>query len=113
MDRSKRYEEEVIHILSPRPPTGPRASHTQHSGPEGDHSESSESVNHSVWENSQQGLERDWIGIDNKIVQIWHRLKVLLKLSYTFVIYFGRCQHKQLMYIMTAISLLKGITFNR
>ncbi|XP_062308441.1 glutamate-rich protein 3 isoform X1 [Osmerus eperlanus] len=43
VERSKRYEEEVIHILSPRPPTGPRASHTQHSGPEGDHSESSES----------------------------------------------------------------------
>ncbi|XP_029562319.1 glutamate-rich protein 3 [Salmo trutta] len=43
VERSKRYEEEVIHILSPRPPTGPRVSHAQHSGPEGEHSESSES----------------------------------------------------------------------
>jgi hypothetical protein len=44
VERSKRYEEEIIHILSPRPPTGPRVSHAQHSGPEGEHSESSESV---------------------------------------------------------------------
>ncbi|XP_055718117.1 glutamate-rich protein 3 isoform X2 [Salvelinus fontinalis] len=44
VERSKRYEEEVIHILSPRPPTGPRVSHAQHSGPEGEHSESSESM---------------------------------------------------------------------
>uniref|UniRef100_A0A4W5R1T4 DUF4590 domain-containing protein n=1 Tax=Hucho hucho TaxID=62062 RepID=A0A4W5R1T4_9TELE len=43
VERSKRYEEEVIHILSPRPPMGPRVSHAQHSGPEGEHSESSES----------------------------------------------------------------------
>ncbi|XP_064789011.1 glutamate-rich protein 3 [Oncorhynchus masou masou] len=43
VERSKRYEEEIIHILSPRPPTGPRVSHAQHSGPEGEHSESSES----------------------------------------------------------------------
>ncbi|KAL1023140.1 hypothetical protein UPYG_G00036880 [Umbra pygmaea] len=43
LDRSKRYEDEVIHILSPRPPTGPRSSHAQHSGLEAEHSESSES----------------------------------------------------------------------
>ncbi|KAM7388357.1 hypothetical protein PAMP_024535 [Pampus punctatissimus] len=41
--RSKRYEEEIIRILSPRPPTGARDVRKQHSGPEGEHSESSES----------------------------------------------------------------------
>ncbi|XP_062280248.1 glutamate-rich protein 3 [Scomber scombrus] len=43
VERSKRYEEEIIHILSPRPPTGARGVRKQHSGPEGEHSESSES----------------------------------------------------------------------
>ncbi|XP_010793742.1 glutamate-rich protein 3 [Notothenia coriiceps] len=43
VDRSKRYEEEIIRILSPRPPTGARGIRKQHSGPEGEHSESSES----------------------------------------------------------------------
>uniref|UniRef100_A0A3P9A727 DUF4590 domain-containing protein n=2 Tax=Esox lucius TaxID=8010 RepID=A0A3P9A727_ESOLU len=43
VERSKRYEDDVIQILSPRPPTGPRVSHALHSGPEGEHSESSES----------------------------------------------------------------------
>ncbi|XP_053178927.1 glutamate-rich protein 3 [Scomber japonicus] len=43
VERSKRYEEEIIHILSPRPPTGARGVQKQHSGPEGEHSESSES----------------------------------------------------------------------
>ncbi|KAI9547622.1 hypothetical protein NQZ68_014888 [Dissostichus eleginoides] len=43
VDRSKIYEEEIIRILSPRPPTGARGIRKQHSGPEGEHSESSES----------------------------------------------------------------------
>ncbi|KAM8745879.1 glutamate-rich protein 3 isoform 1-T1 [Acanthopagrus schlegelii] len=43
VDRCKRYEEDIIRILSPRPPTGARAIRKQHSGPEGEHSESSES----------------------------------------------------------------------
>ncbi|XP_049911780.1 glutamate-rich protein 3 [Epinephelus moara] len=43
VDRSKRYEEDIIRILSPRPPTGARGIRKQHSGPEGEHSESSES----------------------------------------------------------------------
>ncbi|XP_029905551.1 glutamate-rich protein 3 [Myripristis murdjan] len=43
VERSKRYEEDIIRILSPRPPTGPRGVRAQHSGPEGEHSESSES----------------------------------------------------------------------
>uniref|UniRef100_UPI0037E8A243 glutamate-rich protein 3 n=1 Tax=Semicossyphus pulcher TaxID=241346 RepID=UPI0037E8A243 len=43
VERSKRYEEEIIRILSPRPPTGARGIRKQHSGPEGEHSESSES----------------------------------------------------------------------
>ncbi|XP_034035524.1 glutamate-rich protein 3 [Thalassophryne amazonica] len=42
-ERCKRYEEGIIHILSPRPPTGARGMRTQHSGPEGVHSETSES----------------------------------------------------------------------
>ncbi|XP_007239665.3 glutamate-rich protein 3 isoform X2 [Astyanax mexicanus] len=40
VERSNRYEEDHIMMLSPRPPTGPK---TRHSGPEGDHSESTES----------------------------------------------------------------------
>ncbi|XP_053713219.1 glutamate-rich protein 3 [Synchiropus splendidus] len=40
--RSKRYEED-IHILSPRPPTAAKMIRKQNSGPEGEHSESSES----------------------------------------------------------------------
>ncbi|KAI3368285.1 hypothetical protein L3Q82_007998 [Scortum barcoo] len=43
VERSKRYEEDIIRILSPRPPTGARGIWKQHSGPEGEHSESSES----------------------------------------------------------------------
>ncbi|XP_070765604.1 glutamate-rich protein 3 [Enoplosus armatus] len=43
VERSKRYEEDIIRILSPRPPTGARVIRKQHSGPEGEHSESSES----------------------------------------------------------------------
>uniref|UniRef100_A0A8C6WVW3 Glutamate-rich 3 n=1 Tax=Neogobius melanostomus TaxID=47308 RepID=A0A8C6WVW3_9GOBI len=44
VDRSKRYEEDIIRILSPHPPTGARGIRKQHSGPEGEHTESSESV---------------------------------------------------------------------
>lgn len=44
VDRSKRYEEDLVRVLSPRPPTGARGFRKQHSGPEGEHSESSESV---------------------------------------------------------------------
>ncbi|XP_044055810.1 glutamate-rich protein 3 isoform X2 [Siniperca chuatsi] len=43
VERSKRYEEDIIRILSPHPPTGARTIQKQHSGPEGEHSESSES----------------------------------------------------------------------
>uniref|UniRef100_A0A8C2ZQ12 Glutamate-rich 3 n=1 Tax=Cyclopterus lumpus TaxID=8103 RepID=A0A8C2ZQ12_CYCLU len=43
VERSKRYEEDMVRILSPRPPTGARCIRKQHSGPEGEHSESSES----------------------------------------------------------------------
>ncbi|XP_040896311.1 glutamate-rich protein 3 [Toxotes jaculatrix] len=43
VERSRRYEEDIIRILSPRPPTGARGIRKQHSGPEGEHSESSES----------------------------------------------------------------------
>nr|AAI33136.1 Zgc:158613 protein [Danio rerio] len=46
-DRSKRYEDEPVLMLSPRPPTGPKTSHARHSGPEGEHSESTESPNSS------------------------------------------------------------------
>lgn len=49
VERSKRYEEEIIRILSPRPPTGARGVRKQHSGPEGEHSESSESVSQNIW----------------------------------------------------------------
>ncbi|ROI46672.1 Glutamate-rich protein 3 [Anabarilius grahami] len=42
-ERSKRYEDEPVLMLSPRPPTGPKISHARHSGPEGEHSESTES----------------------------------------------------------------------
>uniref|UniRef100_A0A665UQL4 Glutamate-rich 3 n=1 Tax=Echeneis naucrates TaxID=173247 RepID=A0A665UQL4_ECHNA len=44
LERSRRYEEDIIRILSPRPPTGARGIRKQHSGPEGEHSESSESL---------------------------------------------------------------------
>uniref|UniRef100_A0A673AD39 Glutamate-rich 3 n=1 Tax=Sphaeramia orbicularis TaxID=375764 RepID=A0A673AD39_9TELE len=43
VERSRRYEEDLIRILSPRPPTGARGLRKQHSGPEGEHTESSES----------------------------------------------------------------------
>uniref|UniRef100_A0A4W6BK17 Glutamate-rich 3 n=1 Tax=Lates calcarifer TaxID=8187 RepID=A0A4W6BK17_LATCA len=43
VERSRRYEEDIIRILSPHPPTGARGIRKQHSGPEGEHSESSES----------------------------------------------------------------------
>ncbi|XP_077079022.1 glutamate-rich protein 3 isoform X2 [Siphateles boraxobius] len=42
-ERSKRYEDEPMLMLSPRPPTRPKISHAEHSGPEGEHSESTES----------------------------------------------------------------------
>lgn len=48
VERSKRYEEDIIRILSPRPPTGTRDIPKQHSGPEGEHSESSESVSPNI-----------------------------------------------------------------
>uniref|UniRef100_A0A8D3E9W1 DUF4590 domain-containing protein n=1 Tax=Scophthalmus maximus TaxID=52904 RepID=A0A8D3E9W1_SCOMX len=44
VDRSRRYEEDIIRTMSPRPPTGVRGTHKQHTGPEGEHSESSESL---------------------------------------------------------------------
>lgn len=44
VERSKRYDEDIIPLLSPRPPTGPRNGHKHFSGPEGEHSEFSESV---------------------------------------------------------------------
>nr|XP_015210748.1 PREDICTED: glutamate-rich protein 3 isoform X1 [Lepisosteus oculatus] len=47
VERSKRYDEDIVPILSPRPPTGLRNGHTQHSGPDKEHSESSESPNSS------------------------------------------------------------------
>uniref|UniRef100_A0A8C5FYZ7 DUF4590 domain-containing protein n=1 Tax=Gouania willdenowi TaxID=441366 RepID=A0A8C5FYZ7_GOUWI len=43
VERSKRCEEDMIRILSPRPPMGARAVQKQYSGPEGEPSESSES----------------------------------------------------------------------
>ncbi|KAI4872312.1 hypothetical protein NFI96_027743 [Prochilodus magdalenae] len=43
VERTNRYEEDPIMMLSPRPPTGPKNSHTRHSGPEVEHSESTES----------------------------------------------------------------------
>ncbi|XP_072294177.1 glutamate-rich protein 3 [Eucyclogobius newberryi] len=43
VERSKRYDDDIIRILSPRPPTGARGLRKQHSGAEGEHSESSES----------------------------------------------------------------------
>lgn len=48
VERPKRYEEDAIRILSPRPPTGAKCTPKQHSGPEGEHSESSESVSHNL-----------------------------------------------------------------
>ncbi|KAK5616771.1 hypothetical protein CRENBAI_022438 [Crenichthys baileyi] len=43
VERSKRYEEDITRILSPRPPKGSRTIWKQNSGPDGEHSESSES----------------------------------------------------------------------
>uniref|UniRef100_A0A3B5K5I5 Glutamate-rich 3 n=1 Tax=Takifugu rubripes TaxID=31033 RepID=A0A3B5K5I5_TAKRU len=43
LERSKRYEEDFVRVLSPRPPTGARVTRKQRSAPEGDRSESSES----------------------------------------------------------------------
>ncbi|XP_055077333.1 glutamate-rich protein 3 [Periophthalmus magnuspinnatus] len=43
VERPKRFEEDIIRILSPRPPTGGRGIRKQHSGPEAEHTESSES----------------------------------------------------------------------
>uniref|UniRef100_A0A673MAB0 DUF4590 domain-containing protein n=2 Tax=Sinocyclocheilus rhinocerous TaxID=307959 RepID=A0A673MAB0_9TELE len=42
-ERTKRYEDEPMLMLSPRPPTRPKISHARHSGPEEEHSESTES----------------------------------------------------------------------
>ncbi|XP_062854286.1 glutamate-rich protein 3 [Trichomycterus rosablanca] len=47
VERSNRYEEEALMILSPRPPTGPRNPRTRHSGPEPDVSDSTDSLNSS------------------------------------------------------------------
>ncbi|XP_019936175.2 glutamate-rich protein 3 [Paralichthys olivaceus] len=44
VERSRRYEDDIIPVLSPHPPTGVRGFRKQHSGPEGEHSESSESL---------------------------------------------------------------------
>lgn len=53
VERSKRYAEGMARILSPRPPTGARRIQKQNSGPEGEHSESSESVSPNMrWTNS-------------------------------------------------------------
>ncbi|CAL1593808.1 unnamed protein product [Knipowitschia caucasica] len=43
VERSKRYEEDIPRIMSPRPPTGVRGVRKQHSGAEAEQSESSES----------------------------------------------------------------------
>ncbi|XP_061093291.1 glutamate-rich protein 3 isoform X3 [Conger conger] len=43
VERSKRYDEDIIPLLSPKPPSAPRNGHKQPSGTEGEHSESSES----------------------------------------------------------------------
>ncbi|XP_065102758.1 glutamate-rich protein 3 isoform X2 [Paramisgurnus dabryanus] len=42
-ERSKRCDEEPMLLFSPRPPTGPKISHTRHSGPDAENSESTES----------------------------------------------------------------------
>lgn len=47
LERSNRYEEDSVRVLSPRPPTGARVARQQRSAPEGDRSESSESVSRS------------------------------------------------------------------
>nr|XP_023671663.1 glutamate-rich protein 3 isoform X3 [Paramormyrops kingsleyae] len=44
VERSRRYEEESITVLSPKPPSGPRNGYAQHTGPELEPSESSESL---------------------------------------------------------------------
>lgn len=49
LERSKRYEEDFVRVLSPRPPTGARVTRKQRSAPEGDRSESSESVSESLF----------------------------------------------------------------
>ncbi|KAM4740031.1 glutamate-rich protein 3 [Anableps anableps] len=54
VERGKRYEEDVIRMLSPHPPTGSRSIWKQHSGPEREHSESSESP-HSSRPNTAPG----------------------------------------------------------
>ncbi|XP_056628334.1 glutamate-rich protein 3-like isoform X1 [Triplophysa dalaica] len=46
-ERFRRYDEEPMLMLSPRPPTRPKISHARHSGPEGENSESTESPNSS------------------------------------------------------------------
>ncbi|XP_060934875.1 glutamate-rich protein 3 [Limanda limanda] len=44
VERSRRYEDDIIPVLSPHPPPGVRGFRKQHSGPEGEHSESSDSL---------------------------------------------------------------------
>lgn len=44
VERSQRYMEGVTRILSPRPPIGAKRPQKQNSGPDGENSESSESV---------------------------------------------------------------------
>ncbi|XP_051965112.1 glutamate-rich protein 3-like [Xyrauchen texanus] len=44
MKLSKRYDDEPLLMLSPRPPMGPKITPARHSGPEGEHSESTESL---------------------------------------------------------------------
>lgn len=48
VERSKKYKEDMIPILSPHPPTRARDIQKQHSGPEEEHSESSGSVSKNV-----------------------------------------------------------------
>ncbi|KAJ8276942.1 hypothetical protein GJAV_G00069630 [Gymnothorax javanicus] len=48
MERSKRCDEDIIPLLSPKPPSGPRNGHKESPGPEEEHLESSESVSENM-----------------------------------------------------------------
>lgn len=48
LQRSNRYEEDLVGVLPPRPPVGSRLTRKQRSAPEGDRSRSSESVSQNL-----------------------------------------------------------------
>ncbi|KPP79633.1 hypothetical protein Z043_100772, partial [Scleropages formosus] len=58
VERSRRYNGDIIPLRSPRPPSGPRNGHTWHSGPEVEPSESSESPGSSRPNTAPEKIQR-------------------------------------------------------